>query len=983
MTYAWWWRWWWLLTESAPIGGKAVPVAAVAHATAIGCRRQRNSEHRWWRRWRSRQWRRRQRRCGGSGIVIIRYASAAVSNQISGKVFRDYNADGALGSGEPGVSGITVAAYDSSNAIAASTTTDSSGNYTLTGLTDTQPYRIEFTNVPSYLKPGPIGPDTASTVVFVTSPASDVDLGLQNPAEYAGPDSGSPQLTTTIAFAGDPSGSVSGQPSLVSVPYDAAATSGLESTLAEIQDLGSTWGLAYQRSTHTVFVAAALKRGSGFGPLGSGGIYAIDITDPNNPQQGTVTQWLNLNGFVTAGSSTIDTGSVDRTGSNALPTNAEDASEDIDAYQKVGKMSLGDIDFDENDSTLWVINLNDQSLYGIQNVDPNNAPTSGGSDVIGPFAITQASTGITCTNGLLRPWGVKAHDGKVYVSAVCSGESNSSATRTDLSGHVLEFDPSNTGAGFTEVLTIDLGDSSYGHPMTDEGTSGSGWQTWYFADHLVTQADMTNYPPAKARWAVPILTDIEFAADGSMIIGIKSRFGGMQGQHEHPPNPGTSNLIDEVVAAGDTLRACLVSGAYVLEGSPGCPASQANGQGPGGTEFYYQDNGPANDTLWYEQTIGALALLPGRGEVVTTAFDPTDYYENGFEWYSNTAGSQNKNYQVYADPNLPSLGKGNGLGDIELLVPPAPIEIGNRVWIDANQNGIQDPGEDGIPDVQVALYESTSTTPLATATTDSNGNYLFSSASTGSASGAVYGVNIDPTGTYKLVVLNSNYDTGQPLETYLATIANADSPPRTDNDAVTDNHDSDGVPVTVGAGDPIGVTFTNQGTGADNHSFDFGFYYQPTVATIGEVSLKPTSVGDFLAGLDVSNMSVGALSALLQKWNPEAAVSLGTAASQQQLVDALTTYLDPDGNGVVAVFRWETLEENGTIGFYVERHEGSANWVRINNDLLPGLIDAPMGAEYQLADPGAVSGQVYQYRLIEQEAAGTTRTYGPFSVEMP
>jgi hypothetical protein len=232
-----------------------------------------------------------------------------------------------------------------------------------------------------------------------------------------------------------------------------------------------------------------------------------------------------------------------------------------------------------------------------------------------------------------------------------------------------------------------------------------------------------------------------------------------------------------------------------------------------------------------------------------------------------------------------------------------------------------------------------------------------------------------------LVILASIFNSGAPLDGYVATTSNADSPSRTDNDAVTDNHDSDGVAVTVGS-DPIGVTFTNQGSGADNHSFDFGFYYMPTVATIGQVTLEPTSVGDFLAGLDVSNMETGALLSLLQKWDPQAASSLG-GASHQQLVDALTSYLDPDGNGVVALFRWDTLEEHGTIGFYVERQEGSGGWSRINNDLLPGLINAPMGAEYQLADPSAVSGQVYQYRLIEQEAAGSIRTYGPYTVEMP
>ena len=106
-------------------------------------------------------------------------------------------------------------------------------------------------------------------------------------------------------------------------------------------------------------------------------------------------------------------------------------------------------------------------------------------------------------------------------------------------------------------------------------------------------------------------------------------------------------------------------------------------------------------------------------------------------------------------------------------------------------------------------------------------------------------------------------------------------------------------------------------------------------------------------------------------------------AGRQTLLSALSTYLDPDGDGQVAVFRWDTLEERGTIGFYVERRQGAGDWVRINGDLLPGLINAPMGAEYQLADPTAGAGQAYEYRLIELEANGDTRTYGPFSVEMP
>jgi SdrD B-like domain/Cohesin domain/Secretion system C-terminal sorting domain len=52
--------------------------------------------------------------------------------------------------------------------------------------------------------------------------------------------------------------------------------------------------------------------------------------------------------------------------------------------------------------------------------------------------------------------------------------------------------------------------------------------------------------------------------------------------------------------------------------------------------------------------------------------------------------------------------------------------IGDYVWDDANKNGIQETGESPLPNVKVFLLDSTGTTKLDSATTDSNGNYLFS-----------------------------------------------------------------------------------------------------------------------------------------------------------------------------------------------------------------------------------------------------------------
>jgi hypothetical protein len=84
-----------------------------------------------------------------------------------------------------------------------------------------------------------------------------------------------------------------------------------------------------------------------------------------------------------------------------------------------------------------------------------------------------------------------------------------------------------------------------------------------------------------------------------------------------------------------------------------------------------------------------------------------------------------------------------------------------------------------------------------------------------------------------------------------------------------------------------------------------------------------------------------------------------------------------------AVLRWDTIEERGTIGFYVERQSEDGSWTLINNDMLPGLVTAPMGGEYLLIDSAAKSGKRYTYRLLEQEAGGKKNLYGPYTVDMP
>jgi len=81
------------------------------------------------------------------------------------------------------------------------------------------------------------------------------------------------------------------------------------------------------------------------------------------------------------------------------------------------------------------------------------------------------------------------------------------------------------------------------------------------------------------------------------------------------------------------------------------------------------------------------------------------------------------------------------------------------------------------------------------------------------------------------------------------------------------------------------------------------------------------------------------------------------------------------------VINWSTASEIGTVGFHLRRmDEDTGKYVRVNEKLLPGLLVSPEGGTYRFVDRNARPGNTYTYQLVEKEANGDRRTYGPFTV---
>ncbi len=768
--------------------------------------------------------------------------TSADPNSVAGVVFTDYNDNGVRNHGDVGVPGLLVEAFNNAGVVIATDTTDANGNYNLS-IPGGTAVRIEFSNIPSDLRPGAFGVDSGTTVQFVTSPAAGVNLGLAKPDEYC---NDNPWLISPCYINGNPlaGGTASTAKVLVSFPYDAYGRQDLtiENTLATGSQIGTTWGLAFQRSTGMVFAGALAKRHAGLGSLGPSGIYAIEMNQATGQASSPPPyDFIRLDTIIASDFGNSILGSNVARG---LPANSPIPNTDSTAWGAVGKAAIGDMDMGTDDNTLWLINLANQTLYSIFVGIP--AATPGAGDVTAyPISLPAGAT--ACPSTDVRPWAIEIHQGTIYIGVVCSAESSQNVN--NLRAYIISMDES-APAGFSLVADIPL-NYPRGIASNPDGGYPAEWRPWspvmtsLCVAPCASEVDLAF--EKQIIYPQPILSDIEFDTDGSIVLGLMDRTGHQTGNanlatsdpwDDSPGNPAvgvtlyhkdtytqvnatmSSGVLYEGVSAGDTLRLCLVGANYVLENNASCGSIATGGnnsapaQGPGGGEYYWQDMFPPstdkNGGIHNEVTLGGLLLVPGTNEIAVSVFDPFDLRAGGVAWFNNLTGTRTRAYEVFGidEGGGPStFGKAAGLGDIEGFCFAAPIEIGNRVWLDLDRDGVQDAEEIPLAGVTVELYDQNGNL-IATAVTDATGAYFFSSGPGTDESNVDYLIDgLNPNSQYTIQIpLN------QPaLATY--TLTQNDSVPE-------DMRDSDGVAI----GGAATVTVTTGDAGDNDHTYDFGFY---------------------------------------------------------------------------------------------------------------------------------------------------------------
>ncbi|WP_167050518.1 DUF5979 domain-containing protein [Salinibacterium sp. ZJ77] len=739
-----------------------------------------------------------------SAPTAIAEAAGATDGTVSGMVFQSFDASGwqhittsesPLQSSAP-VAGVTVTAYDAVGDAVGTATSATNGSYTIT-VADAYSgdLRIEFTGWPSHLEPGFAAQGSApaagaaandTSVQFVTlasTRVTGVDFALIDPDLVI---TGDVQLASAIQWAGNTTANSKELAALTAYPWVAqgaapvppgtTVSSNTINTAAAVlgqfggaqsdgsDALGSMWGVAYSKSTNAVISSAVLRRMSGLGVLGLGGIYRTsDALLPSGAlRSGALAQpWFTVQGLRVANGAfgeEVDVGTAPSNTERGLG-NSNEAARDTTVFANVARVGIGGIATSHSGDTLYFTNLRDKQIYALDISDPTEAPTEA----------TRISSGVSGTQAV---WALTSHQDRLYIGYVDTGD-NAAGDRPNLaaSDPAVRMRAYVTSASFDELqtgtptwrseLSIDLGYRKGSNIPKATHTGGTlvvaqdrfqrtlRWNTWTdiwawdaSKEHTGSVGIPTKTSDAKLtglqHYSQPILSGLAFDRDGYLTLGLMDRNSLQSGNRSLPAH--AASTLWSAITSGDLLVASpsAVGGAgctvatvgerYALEcaGQVGDRAvrttavgaqkpTNANSQGPGRGEFYndFLDQGrssnPDGSTSAHDEiALGAVVAHAGLKNVASTVMDPLEaILTTGLSWFDERNGTQTRGFEITASAQTggsQSFQKAGNLGGVALLALAAPVEIGNRVWLDADLNGRQDADEPAINGARVELW---------------------------------------------------------------------------------------------------------------------------------------------------------------------------------------------------------------------------------------------------------------------------------------
>ncbi len=406
--------------------------------------------------------------------------------------------------------------------------------------------------------------------------------------------------------------------------------------VAHVGEVGATWGLAWHAPSKKLYAAAFLKRHVDLAPDGLGAIYEIDLSTPTTAGAGNPTLWMNLNSTTYLGgtSSTFPSETAANRGLGAKGAPSNDAW----AFPRVGKEGLGDIEFSEDFSRLYAMDLTNKQLliidYATKTVThriavPNPGCAGGSNDV--------------------RPFGIKEHDGNLYIGIVCSGQTR--ALDSDMAAYVYRLNSLATPANFLLEVNLNL-------------TSTKQTNRWWHWTDIFGGPGYVD-PPYFFFRASPLISDIEFDNAGNMVVGYMDRTAHQLGHNNFSPTGNTPNV--GIIANGDVQKVTRSGGSWSPEVAPWT---------------FYQMTSSTPGTDPEDSYLGGLVINDCSGTEYATAnmSDPFTTVSNGTIWMTNSSGTQqggsNAAGRLELIPQLDApdnFGKAAGLGDLVVLMDPLAV----------------------------------------------------------------------------------------------------------------------------------------------------------------------------------------------------------------------------------------------------------------------------------------------------------------------